>query len=213
MDERGWGEDGAVEGGLRFLRAADPTLGRLIDAYGTGVWEERIAGRPREPFAALLRAIVGQQLSVAAARAVYARLQETFGGRTPKPREVLAADPAALRAAGLSQAKVRYLRGLAERALAGELSWERLAAAPDEEVVATLEALPGVGRWTAQMFLIFQLGRLDVLPAADLGLRRAIGRHYGLSETPTAAAVARLGERWAPYRSLATVYLWRSLSG
>lgn len=198
---------------LAALRRADATLERLIEGYGERVWQERILDRPREPFAALLRAIVGQQVSVAAARTIFARLEASFGGRLPSPQELLEADPGALRAAGLSGSKVRYARELAVRAQQGALDPAGFESASDEAVAATLEEVPGIGRWTAQMFLIFHLGRLDVLPSGDLGLRRAVGRNYGFDETPPAAAVEELGERWCPYRSVATVYLWRAVAG
>jgi DNA-3-methyladenine glycosylase II len=197
---------------LSSLKRSDATLAGLIDSHGERVWQERIVDRPREPFAALLRAIVGQQVSVAAARTIFARVEAIFGNRVPSAQELLAADPMALRQAGLSRSKARYARELAARASQGVLDPAVLECRSDEEVVALLEAVPGIGRWTAQMFLIFHLGRLDVLPSGDLGLRRAVGVHYGFAETPPPAIVAELGERWRPYRSLATVYLWRSIA-
>ena len=159
-----------------------------------------------------MRSIVGQQLSTRAARAIYARLIDRFGGRTPTPAEVLADDPDELRqAAGLSHAKVRYLRSLAEHVL------ERLARAraldelPDDEVIAELTAVKGIGTWSAHMFLMFHLQRPDVLPVGDLGIRRAVQLHYGLAELPDAATIERIAEPWRPHRTLACRYLWRSL--
>ena len=197
---------------LAALARADATLAELIDRYGKRVWQQRIAERPREPFAALLRAIVGQQVSVAAARTIFGRLEASFGNSLPTPVQLLEADPGLLRSAGLSASKVRYARELALRARQGMLDRTRFEGADDQTVAAALEAVPGIGRWTAQMFLIFHLGRLDVLPCEDLGLRRSVGLHYGYAETPSAAAVRELGERWMPYRSIATVYLWRAVA-
>ena len=163
-------------------------------------------------YGALVRAIVGQQLSVLAARAIYGRLTERFGGRAPTPQEILADDPEELRAAaGLSRAKVGFLRSLAEHVLSGELELERLDELPDDEVIAELVAVKGLGVWTAHMFLMFHLERPDVLPVGDLGIRRAIERAYGLDALPAPAEVERIAEPWRPYRTLACRYLWRSL--
>jgi DNA-3-methyladenine glycosylase II len=194
------------------LRAADPVLAELIDAVGP-LGDAR-AGRPDldDHYGALLRAIIGQQLSVSAARSIYGRVLERFGGRTPTPQEILADEPEELRAAGgLSRAKVSYLRSLAEHVLSGELELERLDELPDEQVLAELVAVKGVGTWTAQMFLMFQLERPDVLPVGDLGIRRAIERAYGLDELPDPATMEKIAEPWRPDRTLASRYLWRSL--
>jgi len=192
------------------LRAADPVLGAIIAALGDGAHG---ADRPAtDHYGALVRAIVGQQLSTKAARSIYARLAERFGGRAPTPQEILADDPEELRAAaGLSRGKVSYLRSLAEHVISGELELARLDELGDEEVVAELVAVKGLGVWTAQMFLMFQLGRPDVLPVGDLGIRRAVERAYGLAELPDAAELTRIAEPWRPHRTLACRYLWRSL--
>ena len=194
------------------LRAADPVLAELIDAVGP-LGDAR-AGRPDQDdhYGALLRAIVGQQLSVSAARSIYGRVLERFGGRTPTPEQILADEPEELRAAGgLSRAKVSYLRSLAEHVIAGELELERLDELPDEQVLAELVAVKGVGVWTAHMFLMFQLERPDVLPVGDLGIRRAIERAYGLDELPDPATMEKIAEPWRPHRTLACRFLWRSL--
>lgn len=196
---------------LEALRAADPVLRRLIDAIGPLDHEQRRRGRPRDPYGALLRSIVGQQLSTKAARSIYTRLTELFSGRAPAPQDLLEADPEALRAAGLSRAKVAYLRSLAEHVLAGELELERLAELPDEEVSVQLTAVKGLGQWTADMFLIFHLRRPDVLPVGDLGIRRAVERAYALERPPTPDDLERIAEPWRPHRSLACLYLWESL--
>jgi DNA-3-methyladenine glycosylase II len=137
---------------------------------------------------------------------------ERFGGRTPTPRELLDDDPEALRAAaGLSRAKVAFLRSLAEHVLSGELELDRLEQLGDDEILAELTAVKGIGAWSAHMFLIFQLGRPDVLAVGDLGVRRAVQRAYDLAELPSAADLERLAEPWRPYRSVACRVLWRSL--
>lgn len=187
-------------------------LAALIESVGP-LGDGR-AGRPErdDHYGALVRTITGQQLSVLAARAIYGRLTERFGGRAPTPQEILADDPEALRAAaGLSRAKVGYLRSLAEHVLSGELELERLDALPDEEIYAELTAVKGIGEWSADMFLMFHLDRPDILPVGDLGIRRAIERAYGLTELPSPEEMERIAEPWRPYRTLASRYLWRSL--
>jgi DNA-3-methyladenine glycosylase II len=196
---------------LEHLRAADPVMRALIDEYGPDGLGPR---RPpaADHYGALVRSIVGQQLSTKAARSIYTRLTERYGGRTPTPGELLADDPEQVRAAaGLSRAKVGFLRSLAEHVVDGSLELERLDQLPDEEVISELVAVKGLGPWTAHMFLMFHLGRPDVLPTTDLGIRRAIRDRYGLQELPDAAEMERLAERWRPHRTLACMYLWHSL--
>lgn len=199
---------------IEHLRAADPVMRAIVDAAGAlPPAGPGLDGRPTEHYAALVRSIVGQQLSTRAARAIHARLTDHFGGRAPTPGEVLAADAEELRAAaGLSRAKVGFLRSLAEHVQSGELELDRLDRLPDEEVIAELVAVKGLGVWTAHMFLIFQLARPDVLAVGDLGVRRAIERAYGLEGLPGAAEIEELARPWAPQRSLACRYLWRSLA-
>ena len=195
---------------IAALRKSDPVLRELIDEVGP--LGDFFAGRPTDHYGMLVRSIVGQQLSTRAAAAIYARLLDRFGGHPPTPEEVLADDPDELRtAAGLSHAKVRYLRSLAEHILDGSLQLDRLSALPDDEVMAALTAVSGIGPWSAQMFLMFHLRRPDVLPSGDLGIRRAVMLRYGLPAMPKPAEVDAIGERWRPYRSLASMYLWRSL--
>jgi DNA-3-methyladenine glycosylase II len=196
---------------LEHLRAADEKMRELIDAHGPLDEEERRRGRPPEAYGALLRSIVGQQLSTKAARSIWGRVTELFDGRTPTPEELLAADPEEVRSAGLSRPKVAYMRSLAEHVIDGRLELDRLDELSDERIVEELTAVKGLGVWTAHMFLIFHLGRPDVLPVGDLGVRRAVERLYGLEGLPSAEELERLGERWAPYRSLASLYLWKSL--
>ena len=159
-----------------------------------------------------MRSIVGQQLSVRAARAIFGRLLDHFGGTPPTPEQILAADPDELRvAAGLSRAKTAFLRSLAEHVVTGQLELDRLDDLPDEEVVAELVAVKGIGEWSAHMFLIFQLGRPDVLPVGDLGVRRAVERAYRLKDLPSAAELTEMAEPWRPHRSAAALVLWHSL--
>jgi DNA-3-methyladenine glycosylase II len=171
-------------------------------------------GRPEreDHYGALVRTIVGQQLSVAAARAIYGRLTERFGGRTPTPEEILAADAEELRAAaGLSRAKVGFLRSLAEHVISGDLELARMGELSDEDVIAELVAVKGLGMWSAQMFLMFHLERPDVLPTGDLGIRRAMQRAYGLDSLPDPIVMEQIAEPWRPHRTLACRYLWHSL--
>jgi DNA-3-methyladenine glycosylase II len=200
-----------VERGTRHLRRKDPTMRELIKRLGKLDLDARRRGRPADAYGALVRSIVGQQLSTKAARTIYERMTQLWDGRTPTPQELLDADPDAIRAAGLSRPKIAYLRSLAEHILSGELELARLDELSDEEIAAELTAVKGLGQWTADMFLIFHLGRPDVLPVGDLGVRNAAREVYGLDELPTAAELEAIGEPWRPHRSLAALYLWRSL--
>ncbi|HUA75411.1 MAG TPA: DNA-3-methyladenine glycosylase [Solirubrobacteraceae bacterium] len=194
------------------LRASDPVMAGIVDRVGKLPSARR--GRPErdDHYGALVRTITGQQLSVLAARAIYGRLTDRFGGRPPTPREILADDPEELcAAAGLSRAKVGFLRSLAEHVLSGELELERMDRLPDEEVIAELVAVKGIGEWSAHMFLMFHLERPDVVAPGDLGIRRAIELAYGLDGLPGPAEIERIAEPWRPHRTLACRYLWRSL--
>ncbi len=194
------------------LRAADPVLGRAIDTIGLERIADRRADRRSDHYGTLVRAIVGQQVSAQAARAIFGRLTDRFGGRPPTPAEVLADDPEELRAAaGLSRSKVVFLRSLAEHVVDGELELERLDELDDEAVIAELVAVKGLGVWTAHMFLMFHLRRPDVLAVGDLGIRRAVKNLYGLDELPAPAALTELAEPWRPHRTLACMFLWESL--
>ncbi len=194
------------------LRASDPVLAAVIDAVGPLGDARDGRPHPEDHYGALVRSITGQQLSVLAARAIYGRLTERFGGRPPAPAEIVADDPEELRAAaGLSRAKVAYLRSLAEHVISGELELERLDQLDDERVIAELVAVKGIGLWTAQMFLMFHLERPDVLPVGDLGIRRAMELAYGLPGLPDPAEMEEIAAPWRPHRTLACRYLWRSL--
>jgi DNA-3-methyladenine glycosylase II len=202
----------SIRKATEHLRASDAVLARVIDAVGKLPTARQ--GRPEldDHYGALVRTIVGQQLSVLAARAIYGRLTERFGGRPPTPQEILADEPEELRAAaGLSRAKVGFLRSLAEHSLSGELELDRLNELDDDAVIAELVAVKGIGEWSAHMFLMFHLERPDVLAVGDLGIRRAIEIAYGLGELPKPAAMEQIAEPWRPHRTLACRYLWRSL--
>ena len=198
------------------LAAADPTMAALIARLGEIDLETRLRRRseerPADAYGALLRAIVGQQLSTKAARTIYGRVLELFGGRTPSPELLLDAEEDALRACGLSGRKVEYVRDLAAHVLSGELELDRLGKLSDEEVVAEIVAVRGLGVWTAEMFLLFHLERPDVLSGGDLGIRKAVQVEYGLEEMPAPSRVLEIGEPWRPHRSLASLYLWESLA-
>ena len=198
---------------IEHLRAADPVLRALIDEIGPENADERPPGIPSDHYGALVRAIIGQQLSTRAASAIQRKLTERYDGRLPTPDEVLAEDPDELRvAAGLSHAKVRYLRSLAEHVLDGSLALDHLAELPDADVIAALTTVKGIGQWSADMFLIFHLDRPDVLPVGDLGIRKAFQAVYGLPALPTAPEMERIAEGWRPHRTLGALFLWRSLS-
>ncbi|MGH2763830.1 MAG: DNA-3-methyladenine glycosylase family protein [Thermoleophilaceae bacterium] len=193
------------------LREADPVMARLIDEHGALVRRDLRRERPGDAYGALLRSIVGQQLSTRAARSIYGRLVEIFDGHAPTPAQLLAADPERIRAVGLSRAKVAYLRDLARHVEEGTLELERLPDLPDEEVSAQLTAIKGLGQWTADMFLMFHLRRPDVLPVGDLGIRRAVQVEYRMRKLPDAKRLERTARPWRPHRTLACLYLWSSL--
>jgi DNA-3-methyladenine glycosylase II len=193
----------------RYLSRADPVMAGLIAGrpdFDPRRWITELP--PMDLFGALLFQIVGQQLSVAATRRTLGRIQERFGGRLPSPAEVLGTDPAQFRDAGLSWRKVATLRELAERLSDGRLDAHELASMPDDELIAALTEISGIGPWTAQGALIVALGREDVVLPGDLALRRAVRRTYGLDHVPTEDEVLAIAEKWRPYRSLATSYLF-----
>ena len=197
---------------LAHLRSADPVLAALIDGAGPPDFEPDAERASRDHYAALLRAIVGQQLSTKVAAIIWGRMLERFDGRAPTPQQVLDDDPDQLRTAvGLSRAKTTYLRSLAEHVLSGELDLDHVATLSDEELITELTAVKGLGEWTAHMFLMFQLERPDVLAVGDLGVRRAVQIAYGLDDLPVRAQLTEIGEPWRPYRSVACRVLWHSL--
>lgn len=202
--------------GRSELAASDPTMASLIERVGEIDLETRLRRRreerPADAYGALLRAIVGQQLSTKAARTIYGRVLDLFDGRTPSPEKLLEASEEDLRAAGLSGRKVEYIRDLASHVISGELELDRLGELGDEQVIEEIVAVRGLGQWTAEMFLIFHLERPDVISGGDLGIRKAIQIEYGLEKMPTPTEVVERAEPWRPHRSLASIYLWESLA-
>ena len=203
----------AVEWGdaERELMAADKKLAKLMKKLGPIAPERDRRGSREDAYQTLAMAICGQQLSTKAAATIWGRIEELFGGKTPEPKAVMAADPQDLRDAGLSWSKVSYFRDLAEHVLDGELDLERLPELSDAEVIEELTAVKGIGAWTAEMFLIFHLGRPDVLSTGDLGIRKGAQLAYGLEEMPTEDELEQIGEKWRPHRTIACLYFWRSL--
>ena len=192
----------------RHLARRDPVLRDLMRAHGKcGLAEAQNA----EPFGALLKAIVSQQLSTKAARTIYLRLIALFDG-VPTPLALERLSDAELRAVGLSGQKLRYMRDLGARVHDGSLPLHALETMSDDEVIVALTRVKGIGRWTAEMFLMFRLHRPDVLPVGDLGILKAVQKAYGLRKTPTPDRLHEIGEAWRPYRSVACWYLWRSLN-
>ena len=189
------------------LRRVDPVIARVMDAVGPYRPADRTAGTHYE---ALLRSIVFQQLSGKAAGTIHERLISLFPERRPVATTLLRMTDAELRAVGLSRQKVGYLRDLSERIHTGTLPLDHVDSLPDPDVITHLVQVKGIGRWTAQMFLMFKLGRSDVLPDLDLGIQNAIRRHYRKRKV-LPKDVLRIGRKWSPYSSVACWYLWRSL--
>jgi DNA-3-methyladenine glycosylase II len=191
------------------LRGADSVLARLIDDrpdFDPRAWLAQLP--PMDLYGALLFQVAGQQLSVPSTRRILARVEALFGGHLPSPTELLGVDPAKLREAGLSWRKISTLRDLAGRLSDGRLDAEVLSSLPDDEVMAELTAIPGIGPWTVQGALIIALGREDVVLPGDLALRKAIQAAYQLDHLPSQQEVLAIAEKWRPYRSLATSYLF-----
>ena len=191
------------------LRRADPVLARLIDQYpefDPREWLSQLP--PMDLYGALLFQVVGQQLSVPATRTILSRIQALFDGRLPSPEQMLRLNLDELRATGLSWRKVATLRDLAERMSDGRLQMDALSRAPDEEILAELTKVPGIGLWTVQGALIIALQREDVVLPGDLALRKAVQAVYGLDHIPSPQEVLTIAEKWRPYRSLATSYLF-----
>jgi DNA-3-methyladenine glycosylase II len=193
---------------VTHLKKIDPVMVRVIEKVG------RYKGWPESDgthFDAVARSIVFQQLSGKAAGTIHGRFHGLYGGRPPLPSELATTPDEQLRAVGLSRQKSAYLKDLGSRVASGELPIETLHELTDDEIVAALTQVKGIGRWTAQMFLMFRLGRPDVLPDLDLGIQKGIQRAYRLRKLPTPERVKKIGAKWAPYRSVASWYLWRYL--
>jgi len=198
-----------LEQARSHLRGADPVLARLIEErpdFDPRAWLAQLA--PMDLYGALLFQVAGQQLSVAATRTILGRIEALFGGRLPAPAELLGVDPGVLREAGLSWRKIATLRDLAERMSDGRLDPDVLSGLPDDELIAELTVIPGIGPWTVQGALIIALGREDVVLPGDLALRKAVRAAYRLDHLPAPQEVLAIAENWRPYRSLATSYLF-----
>jgi DNA-3-methyladenine glycosylase II len=192
--------------GVRHLKRNDPILARIISRIGPVEFE-----LDNDHYEAVVGSIIYQQLAGSAARAILNRFKQLYGGRLPSPREYLATKVEKLRGSGLSPQKISYIKDLAERIENGTLNLKRLETLPDEEALDELDNVRGIGRWTAEMFLIFKLGRTDVLPVDDLGLRKAAKKAYRLRKLPGRDRFEQLAEKWHPYSSISTFYLWKSM--
>lgn len=211
LHDEGWVRDAEHARGLAHLAKADPKLRALIRRHGPYLAR---ADRPRPPWESLVTAIIHQQLSVKAGQTIAGRVRAlTPGIGYPTPAQMLGLDTATLRACGLSNAKAGYVQDLAAHVHDGRLDLRALRRLDDEAVIAALTTVRGIGEWSAQMHLIFHLGRLDVLATGDLGLRSAAGKLYGLGEHATPAQLTAIAEPWRPYRSIASWYLWEALDG
>jgi DNA-3-methyladenine glycosylase II len=193
---------------VTHLKRVDPKLAAVIEAVGPCRFAPRAEGTH---FEALARAIVFQQLSGKAATTIHSRFAALFDDGIPAAAPLLAFTEETFRSVGVSRQKASYLRDLALRAHAGSIPLDTLHVSSDDEVLEALVQVKGIGRWTAQMFLMFRLGRLDVLPDLDLGVQKGIQRAYRMRKLPTPKRVLEVGAKWAPYRSIASWYLWRSL--
>ena len=192
----------------RVLLRRDPVLAALIRRHGPcGIGDALRV----DHFSALVRAIVFQQLSTKAASTIHGRLVALLASGTVTPQALAAVSDAQFRSVGVSRQKAMYLRDLCDKVNSGAVVLDAVDALPDEDVIATLTKVKGIGRWTAEMFLMFRLRRPDVLPLGDLGILTAVQKAYGLRKRPTPDRLQRLGEAWKPYRSIACWYLWRSL--
>ena len=200
--------DPMYDSALSHLRQCDPTLDRIIERVGPCGFEPRSVGTH---FEALLRSIVYQQLSGRAAATIHGRFVALYPRRAPTAERVLATPDEALRGVGLSRQKIGYMRDLSEKVVSRELPVRSLHTLTDDEIIESLVRVKGIGRWTAQMFLMFRLGRPDVLPELDLGIQKAIQINWKKRKLPLPKDVLKIGKPWAPYRSVASWYLWRSL--
>ena len=195
-----------IAAGVTHLRQADPRLAAVIERIGA------CALRPRAPiYQSLFRSVLYQQLAGNAAAAIERRVKALFGGVTPPAAAFLGASAEALRSAGVSRQKQAYLRDLAAHFADGRLEARRLARLPDDDLIGAVTTEHGIGEWTAHMLLIFSLGRPDVLPVGDYGVRKGMQRLYRLRELPKPQKMERIAAAWRPYRSIASWYLWRSI--
>lgn len=197
-----------IEKAQKQLAGHDKKMARLISRYGPPGFKPH-----GDHYAELVTSIVGQQISIAAAAAIWKRVLDLFDGTLPTPKQLIAVDSELLRAAGVSYPKISYMKDLAQHIIDGRLDMDHVAALPNDELIQQLTAVKGIGEWSAHMFMIFSLARLDVLPVGDLGIRKAAMNVYSLPALPVRDELIELAEenKWAPYQSVAAWYLWKSL--
>jgi DNA-3-methyladenine glycosylase II len=193
----------------RYLAKQDERMAALIKLYGPCRLQPH-----KDYYGELVSGIVGQQLSAKAGAVIWRRVLELFGGKMPIPEQLIEIDVGKIRAAGVSRPKIGYMKDLAQHILDGRLDLEHIATMPNDQLIEQLTAVKGIGQWSAQMFMIFGLGRLDVLPVGDLGIRKAVQQVYGSKQLPTGEQIITVANRhkWHPYESVASWYLWKSLS-
>ncbi|MDG6939076.1 MAG: DNA-3-methyladenine glycosylase 2 family protein [Nitrososphaerota archaeon] len=190
---------------MRHLSRRDAVMNRLVSRLGRFEYINDVT-----PYQSLIQGIVYQQLSSTAASSILQRFLSLFGGSYPEPDQLLSCHPSKIRAAGIMNRKIEYMKGVASAAKGGALDPEKLRGMTDEQIIEELDGIRGVGPWTVHMLLIFVLGRPDVFPSGDLGIRKAMARAYGRDRLPTEAEALAFSERWRPYRTFASLYLWRA---
>ena len=194
-----------IQAAIRVLKK-DPKLAKIINHVGK--YQIRTS---RNYYESLVEAIITQQLAGSAAKAISNRFRSLYGKLFPKPIDVINTSDSKLRKTGLSRMKIEYIKELSKAIEAKKLKMRSISKLSDEEVIEQLTQVKGIGRWTAEMFLIFSLGRMDVLPVGDLGLRKGIQLYNSAEELPNAVEMEKLAEKWRPYRTVATWYIWKSL--
>ncbi len=191
---------------MRLLKKKDKVLGRIITKLGAVSFD----WGPSDPYEAIVVSFIYQQIAGSAAAAILKRFRMLYSDRLPTPREFLKTPESRVRSAGISPQKYSYIKDLCERLTKGELDLKSLGKLPDEEVIAILDDIKGIGRWTAEMFLMFSLRRVNVFPMDDLGIQMAVKTAYGLKDVPSKKKMQIISSRWEPYKSIASLYLWRS---
>lgn len=192
--------------GMRYLKKNDRKLAKVIATLGM----IKSSWGPSEPYEAIVESFIYQQIAGSAAEAILKKFKGLYGGRLPSPQEFLKTPEKKVRGAGISPQKYSYIKDLCERLVRGDLDLKSLGRLPDEEVIAILDEVRGIGRWTAEMFLMFSLKRTDVFPVDDLGIQNGVKKVYGFKHLPSRKKMLEISSRWGPYRSLASLYLWRS---
>ncbi len=194
--------------GVRVLKKKDKSLAKIINKFGNMGFES--SWSPSDPYEAIIVSFLNQQISGAAAASILKKFKGLYNGRLPAPREFLKTPENKVRSVGISPQKYSYIKNLCERLTGGELDLNSLSKLPDEEVIAVLDDVRGIGRWTAEMFLMFNLRRVNVFPLDDLGIQNAVKKAYGLKEKPSKERMLAISSRWGSYKSIASLYLWRS---